>query len=423
MTDPSNPCGCAENWSASTDLLGGTPGSINSINNLNPDSLKPYLKRAYIENDSLVRIIFSESIDSSTFMEPEQWIIENETILINALTMVPPGYDALELQLSPPIAKGVVYTLRLPGGLKDCSGNIPEPGSSVQFAQPETISGSEIVINEILPNPYSGGERFVELFNRSEKIFDLQNLVLLDPDSISSEVNKPVSIADEGFLFFPGQYLVLTKDPSDILSRYHVPDPDCFIKMASLPGITDDDNGTVILARKNDLEIIDRISYLKDMNFALLNAPDGVSLERINPAESSDRKSNWHSAAKSCGFATPGYVNSQNMDPELTDNMVTLTPEIFSPDNDGKDDVLFVRVRPDRPGYVSNVSVYSPDGRLVRQLVRNELLSTDVTFSWEGITDKNTKAPVGIYIIRIDLFTPDGIVKHVMKPTVLGGRF
>jgi len=72
---------------------------------------------------------------------------------------------------------------------------------------------------------------------------------------------------------------------------------------------------------------------------------------------------------------------------------------------------------------VANASVYTPYGRLVRQLVRNELVSTDGTFSWDGITDENSKAPVGIYIIRIDLFTPDGTVKHFMKPTVLGGRF
>jgi len=423
MIDPANPCGCAENWSASAALLGGTPGSINSIDHLNSDTLEPYLKRALIENDSLIRIVFSESIDSSTFIEPDQWVIENETILINELTLVPPGYDELILHLSSPIENGIIYTLELPGGIKDCSGNLMETVETVQFAKPESISGSEIIINEILPNPFSGGERFVELFNRSEKIFDLKNLVLLESDSLSLDGNIPVSISDEGFLFFPGRYIVLTRDPSDILSRYNVPDPDCFIKMASMPGMTDDENGTVTLAKKNDLTIIDRIIYSKDMNFALLTSTDGVSLERINPAESSDIKSNWHSAAESCGYATPGYINSQNLDPCLTDNIVSLFPEIFSPDNDGKDDILFIRFRPDRPGFVANASVYTPYGRLVRQLVRNELVSTDGTFSWDGITDENSKAPVGIYIIRIDLFTPDGTVKHFMKPTVLGGRF
>jgi hypothetical protein len=187
--------------------------------------------------------------------------------------------------------------------------------------------------------------------------------------------------------------------------------------------MTNDENGTVILARKNDLEIIDRVNYSKDMNFALLASPDGVSIERVNPGESSERKSNWHSASASCGFATPGYINSQNMEPGISDNTITLSPEIFSPDNDGKDDVLFIRILPDRPGYVANASVYNSNGLLMRQLFRNELISTDDLFSWDGITDKDTKAPIGIYIIRVELFTPDGAVKHYTKPTVLGGSF
>jgi hypothetical protein len=375
-----------------------------------------------MENDSLVRILFSESIDSSTFMSPDQWIIENELLTINELTPVPPVYNELGLHLSSPIESGLVYTLSFPAGLKDCSGNLLESGKNLQFAKPESASRSEIIINEILPNPYPEGERYIEIFNRSEKIFDLQHLVLLDPYTPSPEGNKPVSMSDEGYLFFPGKYLVLTRDPQDILTRYRVPDPDCLITVNSLPGMTDDDTGRVILARKNDLGIIDRTTYSKDMNFALLTTPDGVSLERINPSGSSDNKNNWHSASSSCGYATPGYINSQNLVPELTDNMVSLFPEIFSPDNDGKEDVLFIRILPDRTGYVSNLSVFTSHGRLVRQLVRNELLSADNTFSWDGITDENLKAPIGIYIIRIDLFTPDGTVKHFMKPAVLGGR-
>jgi hypothetical protein len=421
MIDPANPCGCAENWSASESLLGGTPGTINSINRLNPDTIKPRLKRALIENDSLIRVKFSESIDSSSFMEPVQWIVDNETIRVIELTRIPPTYDALTLHLSSPVESGVVYTLWFPGGLKDCSGNLLQTDKSVQFAKPDSISNQEIIINEILPDPFPGGERFIELFNRSLKIFDLQQTVLLDSDSSLSEGKGPVSLSEESYLFFPGQYTVLTKDPSDILSRYRAPDADCFIKMTTIPGMTDE-NGTIILARKNDLEFIDKVTYSKEMNFALLTSPDGVSLERITPAGSSDDKNNWHSAAGSCGYATPGYINSQNMKAGITDNVVDLYPEIFSPDNDGKDDILFIRFRPDRPGYLANVSIYASNGRLVRRLIRNELVPTDGVFPWDGTTEENMKAPAGIYIVRIELFTSDGVVKHFIKTTVLGSR-
>jgi flagellar hook assembly protein FlgD len=111
------------------------------------------------------------------------------------------------------------------------------------------------------------------------------------------------------------------------------------------------------------------------------------------------------------------------MDPGLTDNIITLTPEIFSPDNDAKDDILLIRFHLDRPGYVANSAVYDIHGRIVRQLIRNELVSPEGVFSWDGTTDESTKASIGIYIIWIELFNPDGTVKHFKKVTVLGARF
>lgn len=422
MIDPSNPCGCAENWSASVAQLGGTPGTQNSISHPNPDTLKPSVKRAFVENDSTVRIIFSEPVDSSTVSPFTAWIVDGGDIRITGLSLLWPIYDQVILRIFPPIGNGTLYTIGIPAGIKDCSGNQMDSVQTVQFALPDSISVSDVIINEILPNPYPNGERFLELFNRSSRILDLKDLVMLESDTMTEEGFSPVNITDEGYLFFPGKYLVLTKDPADIITRYRVPNPECLITTGSIPGMTKDDAGTIVLARKNDLAVIDRVSYSGDMNFPLLTSPDGVSLERISPDVASEKKSNWHSAASSSGFATPGYMNSQNMEPGTEDNTITISPEIFSPDNDGKEDVLMIGIRPGIPGYVANAAVFSSGGSLVRQLIRNELISSDYSVTWDGITDKNLKAPAGIYLIRIDLFTPGGKVEHHTKPAVLGAR-
>ena len=224
-------------------------------------------------------------------------------------------------------------------------------------------------------------------------------------------------------MVFPGEYVVLTRDPEDIAARYHVPCPDCFVTVSSIPGMTRDDSGSVILARKNDLEIVDRIIYSASMNFPLLSSPEGVSLERINPEAPSGNKSNWHSAAGSSGFATPGYLNSQCVVSEGGEGFVTVEPEIFSPDNDGRNDIIFIRIRPDRPGYIANLSVYSSSGTLVRHLARNEMMAAESVFSWDGISEENMKAPVGIYIIVADLFNPDGESRRIKLPVVLAGSF
>ena len=159
------------------------------------------------------------------------------------------------------------------------------------------------------------------------------------------------------------------------------------------------------------------------MQFPLLTSTDGVSIERISADAPSESKDNWHSASQTCGFATPGYKNSQAMIPGSDEDIVVLTPEILSPDNDGMDDVLFIQFRLDKPGYMANVSIFDSRGRLVRQLIRNTFISPEGFFSWDGMTDKYGKARIGIYLVWIELFSPDGTMKHFKKPAVVAGIF
>jgi hypothetical protein len=422
MKDPANPCGCGDNWTASNNQLGGTPGSENSVFQSHPDILKPYMKRAFIESEDRVRVIFSEPMDSVSFPGPGQWLIEEEKAVIDSVTLVPPEYSEVILYLSDPIGQGAYYTLFPPSGVIDCSGNPVDTTRSMQFALPDTLSPLDIVINEILSNPTTGGERFIEIYNRSEKIQDLKNLVLSNADSSSGGSFSPLNITEEGFLFFPGHFLVLTKNPDDIQSRYFTSDPDAFLRMSSMPSMNDE-TGTIILSRKNDLKVIDRVDYSKEMQFSLLTSTDGVSMERIDVSGPSQNTGNWHSAAESCGFATPGYKNSQSMIQGTSENAVTVTPEVFSPDNDGREDLLIIQFNLDKPGYMANAAVYDDHGRLTKYLVRNEMLAPEGFFSWDGTTDENKKASIGIYIIWIGLFSPDGTVRQFKKAAVLGSRF
>ena len=45
-----------------------------------------------------------------------------------------------------------------------------------------------------------------------------------------------------------------------------------------------------------------------------------------------------------------------------------ITPKIFSPDNDGHDDVATIQYKVTGPGYVANITIYDAQGRPVRYL-------------------------------------------------------
>jgi hypothetical protein len=294
--------------------------------------------------------------------------------------------------------------------------------SVAQAAIPDSAGSNEIVINEILFNPQSGGSRFIELFNRSPKVLDLAKLVLSNQDFLLGEPNPGKPLTAQTFLLFPGEYAVITPDPGDICSRYRCWDENNFIKMEQFP-VLNDDTGTAVLVTKGTGSPVDKIQYDHEMHYPLLATDEGVSLERLSAGNPSGYRENWHSASETEGFATPGRQNSQRITDAGDESALVISPEIFSPDNDGIDDVLCIKLNPGAPGYQASVIVFDARGRIVRHLENNTLISDAEIFSWDGITNDRTKAAIGIYIIYVEILKPDGIIKRFRRTAVLGGKF
>jgi hypothetical protein len=101
---------------------------------------------------------------------------------------------------------------------------------------------------------------------------------------------------------------------------------------------------------------------------------------------------------------------------------VSLAPGIFSPDNDSYNDVLNITYHFDSPGMVANVIIFDARGRLIRGLVKNELLGTSGTFSWDGVDDARERARTGLYIVYFEAYGTQGELKHYKKSCVLGGK-
>lgn len=285
----------------------------------------------------------------------------------------------------------------------------------------DSILTGDLVINEILANPAKGGEKFVELYNRSDKILNLRDLALGLYDSVSNLATGLKPISESDFISHPGDYSVLTPTPGDIMNRYYCPNPDAFIQMNSLPSLGRE-NGTIVLARNNDRVIIDHVDYSMQMYSDLLTVTAGISLERLNPSLSSLDVSNWHSASENCGFATPGYRNSEFLKINPGEDEITVSPIVFTPDDDGKDDVLWIGFQVSDPGFLVNVTIFDAAGNRVRCLAGNRLLSTGDSLLWDGRDDNHKKLSLGIYILYFELLKPEGKTVRVKKTCILGGK-
>ncbi len=158
------------------------------------------------------------------------------------------------------------------------------------------------------------------------------------------------------------------------------------------------------------------------MHFGLLNDDRDVSLERIDPYTSSADRDNWHSASQESGFATPGDVNSQYFSSEISDDRITVSPKIITPDNDGRDDVTSININLMDAGYSANIRIFDAQGRDVVVLKNNYLLGTENTLFWDGTKGNHELVDSGYYIIYIQLFDLKGNVQHFKKTVVVSSK-
>ena len=414
--DHNNPCGGNNNWTASIDNNGGSPGKINSVNGANPDVTGPSLLRASVIALDTVEIYFDEPLDVNSSLINANFSISNSVGNPVQVSWASSNYDAIYLVLGTALQNNLVYQITV-SNVSDCIGNLILTNQCL-FAIPQPVIKGDVLINEILFNPYSGGYDFVELYNHSNKILDLKDLRIATTDNLDS-ISTIGTITNESYLFFPGDYVAITENSNDILQKYFTPNPSKVFQIVNLPSYNDDEGTAVLLL--NDGTRADELKYNASWQFALIDDVNGISLERINFDGLTQDSLNWHSAASTVGYATPAYKNSMASDSVVTTNEITLQPEVFSPNNDGYNDNLGIYFQFDEAGYEGNVQIYDANGRLIRNLIQNQLLALNGFYSWDGIDDKGEKARIGIYIVYFQIFKLDGTVKVYKSTCVLGG--
>ncbi len=404
MINTSNPCTGSANWTSSIDPRGGTPGTINSVNsNINPITA-PQPLVAYTTTDTTLIIGFMEPVDSSSILLLSHFSIDGGSTFIRS-ELIAPTFKEVKLTSSIPFIANQVYTVTLQG-IQNCSGVAMEKTVSLRTGIPDPqLIFNDCIINEILFNPPPGGSDYVEIFNRSQKIIDLSQLSIANRNA-SGNLNAITRIFTTPSYIFPGDYIVITPDADDLHKNYFIKDPAAVKRITTLPSYPDA-QGTVVLLNSQG-NILDEVRYHRNWHFKLIDNDEGVALERIDPEAASQEPGNWHSAASTAGYGTPGYINSQYRNPVTTTAKLIASPRIFSPDNDGWEDITALQYQLTETGYVANVTIFDAAGRPVRHLVKNALLSTTGYWNWDGLNDKGEKLSVGTYIFFTEIFNLQG---------------
>lgn len=416
MIDTKIPCAGSANWKASINPLGGTPGSINSINGHVTDFASTKLNRAYNLDNLNVVLVFNNPVDSTSASLASNYQVDNGQV-ISAKT-IEPLFNHVQLTFSQPMLPGNIYTITVTN-MRDCNGQLISIQDNIKVGISEEASTLDIVVNEILFNPRSNANDFIEIYNRSQKLVDASGLFIANRNS-SGVVSSARQFTDQPWLIFPGDHIVVTTDLQNLQLNYLVKHPGAVIVLPTLPSFPDDD-GHVLLLNKQG-EIVDEVNYNHNWHFKLIDNKEGVSLERIDPESGSQQQSNWQSAASTAGYGTPTYVNSQFRQQGISDMEITVIPKLFSPDNDGHEDFTMINYLLSEPGFVANVTIFDAAGRPVKHLLKNGTLSQQGSWKWDGLDNDNQALPVGNYIIFTEIFNLQGATKKYKNIVVLARR-
>jgi hypothetical protein len=238
----------------------------------------------------------------------------------------------------------------------------------------------------------------VEIYNRSNKVLDLSQLNLAR--RTTGNIGSPKALGKTGNLIFPGEYRVITKSKEQVCDFYDCRDEEAFLVLESLP-VYGNESGSVVLADKGN-NVIDEFNYLSSMHSPFVKDKKGVSLER----QSFDGDE-WASASEDSGFGTPGYKNSQNLNPTKTETSVKLEDDVCFPYQD-QEGYLSILYHFKKAGYFANIFIFNVNGRIIRKLAENMSLSTQGTIYWDGKDDNGRIVPVSPYVLLFEAFHPNG---------------
>lgn len=416
MIDTQNPCSGGNNWAASINDNGGTPGKTNSVKAINKDITAPKPLKAFANGNNQLSIIFNEPVDSATATFSGNYTLTGNNI--QSASVLAPSFTNITVFLEKELQINRPYELTVKN-IGDCSGNIMED-VKIKTGLPSHIDSLDVVINEILFNPTATGVDYVELYNRSSKILDLKEMYIANCSSSSGNIGSIKQLTPESRLLFPGDYLVVSENSSTVQKEYLVKDPEAMVELSSMPSYPNE-SGTCVLLNKQG-QIVDELKYADKWHFELITNPKGVALERIDFDKPTQDKNNWHSAAASVGYGTPTYKNSQFKTATQETGNISVSPSVFSPDNDGFDDFAIINYHFAESGNVCNITIFDANGRPVKYLVKNGLCGHQGYFRWDGLDEQNRKLSIGTYIIYTEIFNMQGRTESFKNTVVLARR-
>ncbi len=258
----------------------------------------------------------------------------------------------------------------------------------------------DIVINEIMFDPATGNNEFIEFYNSGNDSVNLGGWKFYD------EKGNYFRLFEIGFVLPPKTYFVYAAD-SSVIKNYSYLEQYEYKNIANESNLGFTNTGELILLKDVHNNTIDSVFYSDNWHNPAISNTKNKSLERINPFLGSNDAMNWSTCVLSQG-ASPGKANSiYTTNPNLQSS-ISISPNPFSPDNDGFEDFTLINYNLSQPVSQIKLKIFDSKGRLVRNLANNVSSGSKGQIIFNGLDDDGNPLRIGIYIVYLEAVGSSG---------------
>lgn len=391
-------------WQASTNEKGGSPGFRNeSMSNYTLPSIK--LNSYYFNSEKRIVCSFSPSIE------------KNANIKIFNSGFSPFNYrlnekNELEIELKNALSSGNIYELNIQ--IENCLGMYID--TTLTIYKKYIPKNMDIIISEILFNPSAGGVDFIEVYNNSDSVIDINDITISDGKT-SILLNKTITKKNENCYIQPKEYRVISTNNTDIIEHFYVDNKNHLIQSTSLPSMPDD-NGTILIQNEYG-EVLDQLDYDESFHLKWLAEIEGRSIERKRFEEETNVKENWSSATDDVGRATPTGKNSQFVENSDSKELrFWLSKEVLNPVKNSTENQLEINYKIEEDAIFTNVKLFSISGAYLGEIITGRSIRNAGYLTWDMSTNGQL-IQAGTYILVIECYTEKGLNEFYKIPFVI----
>ena len=265
-----------------------------------------------------------------------------------------------------------------------------------------------IVLNEIMYSPTPGEPEWVEIINISGYPVQLSGWTFEDS-------RDQVVFCDNSLFLQPDSFAVIVSDSSAFRELWvNVECP--LLQPSSWPTLNNstqqgEEWADQLILRDTTDQVSDYVPYDDDWGAAI-----GISLEKLDPEYNGYDPASWSGCISG---GTPGNENSCTAG-STGGEFLEFHPNPFSPDGDGRDDLLSIEMNFDSSENEVMLEIYNVQGRLILQLLNRDICGNSRVVVWDGCGDIGRGLAVGRYIIYLSSRATDtGEFRETCKVVIL----